>query len=73
MRVRRCRRRNSARQAETAAAATPAVLYWFHERQLAELFALMGVIVFVTHRANIVRLVRGEESKIFAGSREVRS
>jgi glycerol-3-phosphate acyltransferase PlsY len=64
--------RYSSASALAATAATPAVLYWFQERQLAELFALMGVIVFVTHRANIARLVRGEESKIFAGSREVK-
>jgi glycerol-3-phosphate acyltransferase PlsY len=57
--------RYSSASALAAAAATPAVLYWFQERQLAELFVFMGVIVFITHRANIARLVRGEESKIF--------
>jgi len=65
--------RYSSASALTAAAATPAVLYWFQERQLAELFLAMGVIVFVKHRVNIVRLVKGEESKIFAGSREIQS
>jgi len=65
--------RYSSLSALVAAAATPAVLYWFQERQLAELFLAMGVIVFVKHRVNIVRLVKGEESKIFAGSREVQS
>ena len=64
--------RYSSASALAAAAATPAVLYWFHERQLAELFVVMGVIVFVTHRTNIARLARGEESRIFAGSREVK-
>jgi glycerol-3-phosphate acyltransferase PlsY len=57
--------RYSSASALAAAAATPAVLYWFQERQLTELFVFMGVIVFITHRANIARLVRGEESKIF--------
>src|SRR5690606_23225468 len=42
--------RYSSLSALIAAAATPAVLIWFQERQLAELFALMAVIVFVTHR-----------------------
>lgn len=56
--------RYSSLSALVASAATPAVLAWFGESQLAELFLLMAVITFFTHRANIGRLLRGEESKI---------
>ena len=56
--------RYSSLSALVASAATPAVLAWFGESQLAELFLLMAAITFFTHRANIGRLLRGEESKI---------
>lgn len=47
-----------------ASAATPFILAWFGQWQAAELFALMTLLVFIRHRANLMRLVRGEESKI---------
>ncbi len=37
-----------------------------HEWQIAELLALMTVIIFITHRANIGRLLKGEEARIGA-------
>lgn len=59
--------RYSSLSALVAAAATPAVLLLgFGEQRLFELFLVMGAIVFYTHRANIGRLWRGEESKIGA-------
>ncbi len=47
-----------------ASIATPLLAAWFDQWQLAELFAAIAVIVVVSHRANISRLLRGEESKI---------
>jgi glycerol-3-phosphate acyltransferase PlsY len=47
-----------------AAAATPFVLWWLDFRQEAQLFALMTVLVWIMHHANIRRLVRGEESRL---------
>lgn len=56
--------RYSSLSALIASAATPAVLFLFNESQLAELFTLMAVITVFTHRANIGRLLKGEETKI---------
>ena len=56
--------RISSLAALVASAATPFILAWFGQWQAAELFALMTVLVFIRHRANLMRLVRGEESKI---------
>lgn len=47
-----------------ASAATPALLAYFGQWQIMELFVLMTVLVYGRHWANISRLVRGEESKI---------
>jgi glycerol-3-phosphate acyltransferase PlsY len=47
-----------------ASAATPAVLWANDDRQEALLFLLLTVLVFLTHRANIMRLVSGTEGKI---------
>ena len=47
-----------------ASAATPAVLWASDDRQEAQLFALLTIIVFVIHRANIMRLATGTEAKI---------
>jgi glycerol-3-phosphate acyltransferase PlsY len=49
-----------------ACAATPAVLWALGERQEAQLFLLLTVLVFAIHRANIARLVKGTEGKIGA-------
>jgi glycerol-3-phosphate acyltransferase PlsY len=56
--------RYSSLAALTAAAATPAVLWWSGEGRIAGLFLLLTVLLFVTHRANIARLISGTESKI---------
>lgn len=56
--------RYSSLSALVASAATPAVLWANDDRQEAQLFLLLTVLVFITHRANIVRLVSGTESKI---------
>jgi len=47
-----------------ASAATPALLAWADEWQLFELFTVMALIIFLTHRDNIKRLLRGRESRI---------
>ncbi len=47
-----------------AAAAMPAVLFWFGRGQEMELFIVMSIIIFITHRANVFRLVKGEEARI---------
>jgi glycerol-3-phosphate acyltransferase PlsY len=47
-----------------ASAATPAVLWASDDRQEALLFGLLTVLVFLMHRANIVRLMSGIEAKI---------
>jgi len=60
--------RYSSLSALVAALAMPAVLAFAREWQLVELFAAMSAILFVTHRANIARLLKGEESRIQLGS-----
>ena len=45
-------------------AVVPLWLYVFQERQLMELFILLGLIIFATHHENITRLLKGEETKI---------
>lgn len=47
-----------------AAAATPLVLLSFGAPHLAFLFALMSMLLFYKHKANIERLLSGTESKI---------
>jgi acyl phosphate:glycerol-3-phosphate acyltransferase len=56
--------RYSSLAALVASAATPAVLWANDDRQEALLFGLLTVLVFVVHRANIVRLVSGTEGRI---------
>ena len=56
--------RYSSLAALVASAATPAVLWANDDRQEALLFLLLTVLVFLTHRANIMRLVSGTEGKI---------
>lgn len=56
--------RYSSLAALLACAAAPGVLALADEPQLVEVFGLMAVIVFFTHRANIARLLRGAESRI---------
>jgi len=47
------------------ASATVPVFLWLNDnRQEAQLFALLTVILWITHRANIARLINGTEGKI---------
>jgi acyl phosphate:glycerol-3-phosphate acyltransferase len=52
-----------------ASAATPAVLWLSHSVREAELFVVLTVLLWIKHRANIVRLMNGSESKIGGGAR----
>jgi glycerol-3-phosphate acyltransferase PlsY len=54
-----------------ACAATPAILWALDDRQEAQLLAVLTVLVFVVHRANIARLLKGTEGKI--GAQESRT
>jgi glycerol-3-phosphate acyltransferase PlsY len=60
--------RYSSLAALTASAATPVVLWWQGNQRIAAAFLLLSVLLWIMHRANIARLLRGEESKIGAGS-----
>ncbi|MGI9415445.1 MAG: glycerol-3-phosphate 1-O-acyltransferase PlsY [Hyphomicrobiales bacterium] len=48
----------------TATALSPVWAAWFDQWQFAELFVMLAVIIFFSHRANIVRLLKREESRI---------
>ncbi len=56
--------RYSSLSALIASALTPIVLVLFDRMQAAELFAVLTVLLFFAHRANIGRLIRGEETRI---------
>ena len=58
--------RFSSLAALVAAAVTPVALYVLGHADAAALFAVLSVIVFVKHRANIGRLLAGTESRIGA-------
>ncbi len=62
--------RYSSLSALVACAATPGVLWAAGNRREAMLFALLTVIIFVAHRANIARLMAGTEGKIGSASRD---
>jgi glycerol-3-phosphate acyltransferase PlsY len=48
-----------------ALAATPLYAWWFHgDLQLVELAAIVAALVWLRHRANIARLLKGQEPKI---------
>jgi glycerol-3-phosphate acyltransferase PlsY len=47
-----------------ACAITPAVLWWLRMPEAGLLFALMALLVFIMHRANIARLIAGTETRI---------
>jgi len=61
--------RYSSLAALIGSAATPAVLWWNQNIREAQLFAVLAVLLWFMHRANIARLVNGTESKI-GGSRQ---
>jgi acyl phosphate:glycerol-3-phosphate acyltransferase len=52
-----------------ASAAMPAVLWWNQSIRDAELFAVLTVLLWIMHRANIARLIGGTESKIGGGAK----
>jgi glycerol-3-phosphate acyltransferase PlsY len=56
--------RYSSLAALMASAATPAVLWWHGDIAEAKLFLLLSVLMWIMHRANIARLLRGTESRI---------
>ncbi|RWM26633.1 glycerol-3-phosphate 1-O-acyltransferase PlsY [Mesorhizobium sp.] len=58
--------RYSSLAALAAAVAVPIALYFISTPQIAGLFAVMSLIVFIKHRANISRLLAGTEGKIGA-------
>jgi glycerol-3-phosphate acyltransferase PlsY len=60
--------RYSSLAALAACTATPLLLWWFGYPEPAELFALLAVIVWISHRANIARLIAGTETKIGAAA-----
>ena len=56
--------RYSSLAALTASVATPAFLWWQSDRQTTVAFLLLSILLWITHRANIARLMRGTESTI---------
>jgi acyl phosphate:glycerol-3-phosphate acyltransferase len=58
--------RYSSLAALAASAATPFAVWFTGERPASVLFALLTALLWMMHRANIVRLVKGTESKIGA-------
>jgi len=60
--------RYSSLAALTATAATPAVLWWNGDVAEAKLFLLLSALVWLMHRANIVRLISGTENPIGGAS-----
>jgi glycerol-3-phosphate acyltransferase PlsY len=56
--------RYSSLSALVASFVTPIFLWWYGHPALAWLFALLTVLLFTMHRANISRLLAGTEGKI---------
>jgi glycerol-3-phosphate acyltransferase PlsY len=61
--------RYSSLAALIASAATPALLWWHGDVQDARVFLLLSALLWIMHRANIARLVRGTEGKIGASAK----
>ena len=61
--------RYSSLAALIASAATPVFLWWRGNLREAALFALLSLLLWVMHRANIARLIGGTEGKIGARSK----
>ncbi len=61
--------RYSSLAALVASAATPIFLWWRGDLKTAGLFLVLSVVLWVTHRANIARLLQGTEGKIAADSK----
>jgi acyl phosphate:glycerol-3-phosphate acyltransferase len=58
--------RYSSLAALTASVVAPALLWYERDLQEAQLFLLLSVLLWITHRANIARLIGGTEGKIGA-------
>jgi glycerol-3-phosphate acyltransferase PlsY len=56
--------RYSSLSALVATAATPPILWWLGERQMAEAFVFLAILLFWKHRENIRRLMAGTEGRI---------
>ncbi len=56
--------RYSSLAALVAAVAVPAYLFWAGHQQVAYLYLILSLLVFLFHRANISRLLSGKESRI---------
>ena len=56
--------RYSSLAALVASAATPLILWLDTDLQEAQIFLLLTVLIFIMHRANIARLLKGTEGKI---------
>jgi acyl phosphate:glycerol-3-phosphate acyltransferase len=59
--------RYSSLAALIACAATPVILWLNDDRQEAQLFIVLTILVIIMHHANIRRLLTGTEGKIGAG------
>jgi glycerol-3-phosphate acyltransferase PlsY len=64
--------RYSSLAALIASAGTPLFLWWQGDRLVAEAALLLTALLWIMHRANIARLLRGDESKIGTGARAAR-
>jgi glycerol-3-phosphate acyltransferase PlsY len=60
--------RYSSLAALIASAATPVILWLNKDLQEAQVFLLLTILIFFTHRANIARLIEGTEGKIGQGA-----
>jgi glycerol-3-phosphate acyltransferase PlsY len=60
--------RYSSLSALIASVVTPIALWWLGYRAEAQLFLVLTVLVIITHRANIARLLSGTESRIGQGA-----
>ena len=56
--------RMSSFSALVSAAVTPAVLWWLGEREYTYAAAVLGLLIFYTHRANIRRIIARTEPRI---------
>lgn len=62
--------RYSSVAALAASAATPVFLWWTAGARVAIVFALLSLLLWIMHRANIARLLNGRESKISLGAKD---
>ena len=63
--------RYSSLAALTASLTAPAYLWWRSDIADAQVFLLLSALLWITHRANVGRLLNGAESRIGGGARAV--